>query len=456
MGSVNTKDILMLPVSQIYQHPDNPRKELGDLDELAESIIANGIMQNLTVVTRPNGGYTAIIGHRRLAAARRAGLELVPCVIAELTPEEQVGIMLAENMMRANLSIYEQAKGFQMMLDMGATVEDIRKMSGFSESTVRRRAKLAELDGEGLKFACSMGASLFDLEDIQKIEDENKRRELLKGADKREFRYNIERALAEQKQTKEYDRIERIISSWATKTTHPGVLPNGEPKRMNWHDNVTASKKTDRPDDAKPGTYFYVRNNSGIFIYKTYEELPADQKWKREKEEREARRAESDAKINRLRAIDKEDFLRRKEFIENFRDYDRKRDEVIELAFSALVESKGYMSDEMRVEIGRMIGAPYDEEMEEFNYRKKIDAFVENPLRPLLIAAWRMADRGQGYWKTRWGTNGCMEVFPEQSKSKDSMYAILCRMGYRMSVNETSMQKGDLDNLIDPEPVTEE
>ena len=122
--------------------------------ELAESIKANGVLQNLTVV--PNmvtgeisgetwqRGYKVIIGHRRLAAAKLAGLTEVPCVVTEMTPQEQVATMLLENMQRSDLTVYEQAQGFQMMLNMGETVETVSQKTGFSQSTVRRRVKLLD------------------------------------------------------------------------------------------------------------------------------------------------------------------------------------------------------------------------------------------------------------------------------------------------------------------------
>ena len=66
-------------------HPRNPRKELGDVSELAESIRVSGVLQNLTVVPARSessgqltGRYTVVIGHRRLAAAKLAGLDTVP------------------------------------------------------------------------------------------------------------------------------------------------------------------------------------------------------------------------------------------------------------------------------------------------------------------------------------------------------------------------------------------
>ena len=65
--------LVMLSVDKLYPHPDNPRKNLGDLTELSESIKAKGVMQNLTVVPRAerDGTYTIIIGHRRHGAAKK-------------------------------------------------------------------------------------------------------------------------------------------------------------------------------------------------------------------------------------------------------------------------------------------------------------------------------------------------------------------------------------------------
>ena len=77
-------EIKYIPVSKLWRHPDNPRKDLGDVTELAESIKVNGVLQNLTVVpligeiTKKWDGesYRVIIGHRRLAAAKLAGLDV--------------------------------------------------------------------------------------------------------------------------------------------------------------------------------------------------------------------------------------------------------------------------------------------------------------------------------------------------------------------------------------------
>ena len=155
----------------LHPHPDNPRKDLGDVTELADSIKANGVMQNLTAVPRSEGGYTVIIGHRRLAAAKKAGLAEVPCVIVDIPYRDQLATMLLENMQRSDLTVYEQAEGFQMMFDFGESVEAISEKTGLSQTTVRRRLKIAELDKKTLKKVQDRQLSLADFDKLSKIED---------------------------------------------------------------------------------------------------------------------------------------------------------------------------------------------------------------------------------------------------------------------------------------------
>ena len=131
--------IELVPVEWLAHHPDNPRKDLGDLTELAESIRANGILQNLTIVASEDenegdGKYKrfwVVIGNRRFEAAQMAGLTKVPCVISEMDRKTQVATMLQENMQRSDLTVYEQAEGFQMMMDLGFTQKEISEKTGF-------------------------------------------------------------------------------------------------------------------------------------------------------------------------------------------------------------------------------------------------------------------------------------------------------------------------------------
>lgn len=200
MSNEPQERIVWIDIDRLNPHPDNPRKELGDLEELAASIKAKGILQNLTVVERDDGDYTIIIGHRRYAASRIAGLTKLPCVVADMTPAEQVQTMLLENMQRSDLTVYEQAQGFQMMLDFGSTIDEIAEKTGFSQTTVRRRVKMMELDQTKLKEVSSRQLSLGDFDDLAKIEDIKERNKVLMSIGTKEFNANVQVALRKQKE----------------------------------------------------------------------------------------------------------------------------------------------------------------------------------------------------------------------------------------------------------------
>lgn len=161
--------ITNIEVTKLLQHPDNPRKSIGDVTELAESIKARGILQNLTVVPAENGMYTVIIGHRRLAAAKQAGLTEVPCAVVDMDYKTQLSTMLLENMQRSDLTVYEQAQGMQMMFNLGVPVAEIVEKTGFAETTVRKRLKIATLPTEQMQQAVERGGKLEDYVQIADI-----------------------------------------------------------------------------------------------------------------------------------------------------------------------------------------------------------------------------------------------------------------------------------------------
>lgn len=188
---------IMIPIEALKPHPDNPRKDVGDITELAESIKANGIFQNLTVIPEDDS-YMVVIGHRRLAAARAAGLTELPCMVVEMDEREQISTMLLENMQRNDLTIWEQAQGFQMMLDLGETEDDICKKTGFAKQTVRHRLKLLELDPEEFKKAQQRQPTLSDYIELEKIEDIKERNKVLRDIGTDNFKWALNNALREQ------------------------------------------------------------------------------------------------------------------------------------------------------------------------------------------------------------------------------------------------------------------
>ena len=98
-----------------------------------------------------------------------------------------------ENIQRSDLTLYEQAQGFQMMLDLGDSIDEIARKSGFSQTTVRRRVKLLELDQEKFKASVSRGANLMDYMDLDKIEDPELKNEVLEAVGTNNFRQKLAR-----------------------------------------------------------------------------------------------------------------------------------------------------------------------------------------------------------------------------------------------------------------------
>jgi len=197
-------NIKMIPVEQLQHHPENPRQDLGDLTELADSIKKNGVMQNLIVVPSEfeKDRYLVVIGNRRMEAAKQAGLAEVPCVVSFMNHKTQISTMLMENMQRADLTVYEQAQGFQMMMDLGFTEKEIGEKTGFSETTVRRRLKMAELDKDTFKKAVGKQITMDDLDKLGQLDSVKERNALLKEYGENNFDWKLNRAIKIQKAKK--------------------------------------------------------------------------------------------------------------------------------------------------------------------------------------------------------------------------------------------------------------
>ncbi len=145
-----------IPIAQLAIHPKNVRRDVGIVTDLANSITAQGIMQPLVVAPVPrvtgfpelNGRYTIIAGHRRHAAAALANLDVLPCVVRDdlNTERKQLEAMLVENTQRTDLTVMEEAFGYQAALEYpGSNVKELAKSVGRSQRWVKDRAKLTTL-----------------------------------------------------------------------------------------------------------------------------------------------------------------------------------------------------------------------------------------------------------------------------------------------------------------------
>lgn len=144
--------VVRLPLSAIRPNPHQPRRRFSQegLEELAASIREKGLLQPLVV--RPKGeGYELVAGERRLRAAEMAGLKEVPALIRDLTDQEAMEVALVENLQREDLTPLEEARGYQALLGLGLTQEEVAKRVGKARSTVANALRLLQLPEEVLE-----------------------------------------------------------------------------------------------------------------------------------------------------------------------------------------------------------------------------------------------------------------------------------------------------------------
>ena len=141
--------VLYVSIDDIKPNSAQPRKNFDEekLEELAASIERHGVIQ--PVVLRKLGiGYELVAGERRWRAARMAGLREIPCIVKELSDEENMLLAIIENMQREDLNPIEEAEGLKQMIDSyGLTQEQVSYSIGKSRPYITNSLRLLKLPG---------------------------------------------------------------------------------------------------------------------------------------------------------------------------------------------------------------------------------------------------------------------------------------------------------------------
>jgi ParB family chromosome partitioning protein len=138
-----------IDIDRITPNENQPRTHFEDekIQELAESIQANGLLQ--PIVVRPYGGfkqYQIIVGERRYRACKLAGIKEVPVLIQKLNDEETANAALVENIQRENLSPIEEALAYQSIMDaQNLTQAQLAEKMGKKQSTIANKLRLLNL-----------------------------------------------------------------------------------------------------------------------------------------------------------------------------------------------------------------------------------------------------------------------------------------------------------------------
>ncbi len=422
----------MIPTDKLHPHPQNPRKVIGDIDELAESIKANGILQNLTVVPMNDDWteFTVIIGHRRLAAAKQAGLTELPCAVVEMSEKEQLSTMLTENMQRSDLTVYEEAKGCQLLLDLGDTVAEVAERTGFSESKIRRRVKLCELDEEAFKESQIRQPTLADYDRLNQIKDIETRNKLLESIGTNNFDNLLYSAVKKQETEEEKEKIEKLC------------LEHGMTKAQN-HDEIPSNYEytgffalkdligKDFADGRK--RYFYFGYGSNIYIYA--EALEKQEKNDAEEEKRKLEEQRWDELVEQAEEIDERcEALRRGFMLDtNFNDSGKKQELV---KFIVAQVAAGASRNVYRFS-----------EVVENQDTENIDSYInehwdDNSGRMLMATAYALCQRTYEKLSFIYVGYSSKTISRKNSPDLNKFYALLCKLGYVMSDEEIQLRDG--------------
>jgi ParB family chromosome partitioning protein len=145
----------MIPIDDIAPNAGQPRKDLGELEELAASIREKGVLEPLLVRhDLDSGKYMIISGERRYQAARAAGLREVPCIEKNVDDAETLELALIENLQRKDLTPFEAADGVKALGDrFGLTHEEIARKISKSRSSVTELLSLRSIP-DSIKALC--------------------------------------------------------------------------------------------------------------------------------------------------------------------------------------------------------------------------------------------------------------------------------------------------------------
>ena len=183
-----TPVIRNIPIDRLTANIHQPRKDFGDIAELADSIKEKGILEPLLI--RPkNGKFEIIAGERRFRAAQIAGLSEIPCIEHDIADNEALEVSIIENIQRKDLDVYEQAFSIKSFADIyGYTHQEIAQKIGKSRVTVTELIRITDLPEEILERCreLKINSKTF-LQELVKLENSEQMKEMLENYSEEPF-----------------------------------------------------------------------------------------------------------------------------------------------------------------------------------------------------------------------------------------------------------------------------
>ena len=146
-SEANKEDINFIEIDEIAPNESQPRKTFNKekLEELTRSIKTHGVIQPI-VVRKQGSHYEVVAGERRWRAARIAGLSEVPCIVRELTDEQNMLVAIIENVQREDLNPIEEARGIRAMIeDYELTQDEVAKAVSKSRPYITNALRMLKL-----------------------------------------------------------------------------------------------------------------------------------------------------------------------------------------------------------------------------------------------------------------------------------------------------------------------
>lgn len=174
----STAEIYNIPQAMIVPNPNQPRKrfDYDELENLAQSIRENGILQPITVRKREDKKYELVSGERRLRAARLVGMVKIPSIVINIDDKNSAMFSIIENLQRQNLNFFEEAEAIEKLVgEYAMSREEVAQKLGLAPSTVSNKLRILRLPEEMRFELARSGLTESHARALLMLEDDNQR-----------------------------------------------------------------------------------------------------------------------------------------------------------------------------------------------------------------------------------------------------------------------------------------
>lgn len=174
----STAEIYNIPQAMIVPNPNQPRKrfDYDELENLAQSIRENGILQPITVRKREDKKYELVSGERRLRAARLVGMVKIPSIVINIDDKNSAMFSIIENLQRQSLNFFEEAEAIEKLVgEYAMSREEVAQKLGLAPSTVSNKLRILRLPEEMRFELARSGLTESHARALLMLEDDNQR-----------------------------------------------------------------------------------------------------------------------------------------------------------------------------------------------------------------------------------------------------------------------------------------